>query len=54
VCRGDEWGYFGFGGSTVLLVFEPGKVAFDADLRANSARPLETLIRVGQRIGVAR
>jgi len=54
VClRGDELGYFAFGGSTVILLFEPGKVVWDADLLANSARPLESFIRMGTAIGMS-
>lgn len=51
VKRAEELGYFKFGGSTVLLLFEPGKVEFDDDLVANSDGALETLIRVGMAIG---
>lgn len=25
--KGDEMGYFAFGGSTLLLIFEPGELA---------------------------
>lgn len=54
VRKGDEHGYFAFGGSTVLLLFEPGRVRFDADLLANSyERGLETIVKVGDRIGQA-
>lgn len=51
VKRGDELGYFAFGGSTIILVFEPGKIVWDADLLANSARPLEAYIKMGTSIG---
>ncbi|PGH09435.1 phosphatidylserine decarboxylase [Blastomyces parvus] len=51
VARGDELGYFKFGGSTLLVLFEPGKVAFDSDLAGNSLGALETLVRVGMSIG---
>ncbi len=44
----DEKGYFKFGGSTTVLVFEPGKIEFSADLAQNSAQGKETLIKVGQ------
>jgi phosphatidylserine decarboxylase len=37
----------------VLVLFEPGKIEFDADLLANSAKPLETLVKVGVSIGRA-
>ncbi|KAL1998461.1 hypothetical protein VTN02DRAFT_6128 [Thermoascus thermophilus] len=51
VTRGEELGYFKFGGSTVLLLFEPGMINFDSDLVENSKGALETLIRVGMSIG---
>ncbi|EEQ90919.2 phosphatidylserine decarboxylase [Blastomyces dermatitidis ER-3] len=51
VARGDELGYFKFGGSTLLVLFEPGKIAFDSDLVGNSLGALETLVRVGMSIG---
>lgn len=44
----EEKGYFKFGGSTVVLVFEPGKVKFSEDLVGNSALGRETLVKVGQ------
>lgn len=51
VQRGDEIGYFKFGGSTILLLFEKSKFTFDSDLLNNSNSSVETLIRVGQSIG---
>ncbi|KID85889.1 Phosphatidylserine decarboxylase [Metarhizium guizhouense ARSEF 977] len=51
VKRAEELGYFKFGGSTVLLLFEPGRMVFDDDLADNSSTALETLIRVGMSIG---
>ena len=53
VTRGQNHGFFAFGGSTILVLFQPGTIAFDSDLLANSERPLETYVRVGNRIGVA-
>ncbi|KAL2020916.1 hypothetical protein VTK56DRAFT_7803 [Thermocarpiscus australiensis] len=53
VKRGEELGYFKFGGSTVVLLFEPGKMVFDDDLVDNSNTALETLIRVGMSVGHA-
>lgn len=49
--RGDEKGYFRFGGSTIVLVFRPGAAVFDDDLVAHSAAGIETLVRCGERIG---
>ncbi|KAK9351105.1 phosphatidylserine decarboxylase-domain-containing protein [Lipomyces doorenjongii] len=51
VSRTEELGYFQFGGSTLLLFFQPGKLEFDSDLVSNSKDSLETLIRVGMSIG---
>ncbi|KAI5462682.1 phosphatidylserine decarboxylase-domain-containing protein [Mariannaea sp. PMI_226] len=51
VQRAEELGYFKFGGSTILLLFEPGKLMFDDDLADNASGALETLIRVGMSIG---
>jgi len=51
--KGEPHGYFAFGGSTVLLFFEPGRIKFDADLVANSRKKLETLVKVNERLGTA-
>lgn len=42
--RADEMGYFAFGGSTLVVVFEKGKMNFDRDLLENSDRTVETLV----------
>lgn len=44
VRRGDEIGYFSFGGSTIVALFEPGKVQFDEDILYNSSKSIETLV----------
>jgi phosphatidylserine decarboxylase len=44
VKRAEELGYFKFGGSTILLLFEPGMMKFDEDLVDNSNGALETLV----------
>jgi phosphatidylserine decarboxylase len=54
VLKGEEKGYFRFGGSTVVLLFEKGKVHIDTDLIVNTEKGLETSILVGQRIGIAK
>lgn len=51
VNKGDELGYFQFGGSTIVVLFESDKVKFDEDLVNNSSQALETLVKVGTRIG---
>ena len=45
VKRAEELGYFKFGGSTLLLLFEPGQMRYDDDLVDNSRSALETLVR---------
>lgn len=45
VKRTDELGYFKFGGSTLLVLFEEGTMKFDSDLVDNSNGALETLVR---------
>lgn len=45
VHRAEELGYFKFGGSTLLLLFEQGVMQFDDDLVDNSNGALETLVR---------
>ena len=47
----DEKGYFTFGGSTLILVFAPGAVQFDADLVQHSAEGFETRVLCGETIG---
>ncbi len=49
--RGQEKGFFQFGGSTVVLLFEPGAIAFDSDLVADSAAGLEVHVRTGAGVG---
>ncbi|KAK4698198.1 phosphatidylserine decarboxylase, partial [Phenoliferia sp. Uapishka_3] len=49
--RGEECGYFAFGGSTIVVLFPPKSVVFDPDLVLNSQNSVETLIRMGSRIG---
>ena len=51
VKRGEEIGYFKFGGSTIILLFQKKYFQFDSDLVENSKTCVETLIRMGQSIG---
>jgi phosphatidylserine decarboxylase len=54
VRRGDEKGLFRFGGSTVVLLIEPGRARLDADLVETSGAGLETLVRMGTRVATRR
>jgi len=53
VKKGDELGYFAFGGSTVLVLFKKGTINFDEDLKVNSMKPIETLVKIGSRLGIS-
>ena len=53
VAKGAEKGYFAFGGSSTLTLFEPGAVRLEADLLENSARRIELYARIGSRMGRA-
>jgi len=48
--RGEEKGYFIFGGSTVILMGEKGKWIPDEDLLKNTAKGMETFVRLGDHI----
>lgn len=51
--RGEEKGYFLFGGSTVIVFGEPGAWSPDDDLLKQTALGHETLVRLGERIAQA-
>ena len=51
--KGGEKGFFAFGGSCVITVFQAGRIRFDADLLAQSAQHVEVYTRMGDRLGVA-
>ena len=53
VKKGEEKGYFKFGGSTVVLLFEKNKIRIDEDLLINTLKGYETAIKEGERIGAA-
>lgn len=50
--RGAEKGYFEFGGSTSILLFQAERVRMDEDIAAHSAKGIETIVRYGERVGV--
>ncbi len=49
--KGDEAGYFCFGGSTVVLIFPPDTLQVNPVLVKNSSKGIETRIKMGQSIG---
>ena len=50
--KGDEKGYFKFGGSTVIVVTKAGAVKWDEDIVKNSEEGLETRVLCGEKVGV--
>jgi phosphatidylserine decarboxylase len=54
VRRGQEKGYFQFGGSTLVLLFEPDKIIFDQDLINNTQSNIEVQVQTGTQIGTQR
>jgi phosphatidylserine decarboxylase len=51
VARGDEKGYFQFGGSTVVLLFEKNKIRIDEDILAHTGSGIESLVKAGDPVG---
>ncbi len=49
--KGEEKGYFAFGGSATLTLFEPGRVELAADLLEQSAQQRELYAKVGDHMG---
>ncbi|MDR1891141.1 MAG: archaetidylserine decarboxylase [Puniceicoccales bacterium] len=48
--KGDEKGYFEFGGSTVILIFENGRIQFSDDILENTASGMETYVLMGDEV----
>jgi phosphatidylserine decarboxylase len=49
--KGDRKGFFELGGSTIVLLFEKGRIKLDEDLLANTRNDLETYVLLGDSIG---
>ncbi|MEM9483923.1 MAG: phosphatidylserine decarboxylase, partial [Cyanobacteria bacterium P01_F01_bin.116] len=47
VDKGQEKGHFQYGGSTLVLLFEPEKITFDDDLMQDSAADIEVQVKAG-------
>ncbi len=50
VRKGEEKGFFKFGGSTVVLLFRKNILKVDEDILENSSKNLETTVKVGERV----
>ena len=51
--KGEEKGYFEFGGSTIVLLVKKGTVDIDKDILENSKEGIETIVKYGEAIGNA-
>ena len=49
--KGDEKGYFEFGGSTIILFVKKEKIVIDKDILENSKQGKETIVSCGEKIG---
>ena len=49
--KGDEKGYFSFGGSSLILLFPPNTIQFDKDLLDASSQHVEIRCLMGQSMG---
>lgn len=49
--RGEEKGWFEFGGSTVIQLFKAGTIKPDSDILDYSVKGIETLVKVNERVG---
>jgi len=51
VIRGEEKGRFEFGGSTIIICLEKGSAVIDKDILDNSSNGIETVVKMGEKIG---
>lgn len=51
VQKGEEKGYFKFGGSTVILFLKKGQIKIDEDILKNTEMGIETKINMGEMLG---
>lgn len=49
--RGDEKGFFEFGASTIIMLFEENRIEIDKDILEQSNSEVETRIKYGETIG---
>lgn len=52
--KGQEMGYFAFGGSTIVVLFDPLYFTIATDILQNTRKGLETFVRMGDSIGEER
>ena len=52
--KGEEKGYFEFGGSTIVMLFKKNTIELDHDIIENSKEGIETIVKYGEKIGKAK
>lgn len=49
--RGEEKGYFSFGGSTIIMLYKKDTINMDPDIAENSKTEIETTVLYGEKVG---
>lgn len=49
--KGEEKGYFEFGGSTIIILLKENQVVIDNDILENTNKNKETVVKLGETIG---
>ncbi len=49
--RGEEKGFFEFGGSTIILLIKKDVLKVDSDILGNTKNGIETAVKLGEKIG---
>ncbi|MEN0047311.1 MAG: phosphatidylserine decarboxylase [Bacteroidota bacterium] len=50
--KGDEMGYFAFGGSTIVVLVDRNHLKIDSDILKNTKNRMETFVKMGEKIGI--
>jgi phosphatidylserine decarboxylase len=54
ISKGEEYGYFLFGGSSVLTLFEKDAISIAGDLLESTSRGMELYAKMGQSLGTVK
>ena len=52
--KGDEKGYFEFGGSTIIILLKDDSAIIDSDILEQSKLGIETKVSIGEQIGLVK
>ncbi len=50
ISKGEEMGYFAFGGSTIVILADSNRLSIDADILKNTKEKKETYVKMGETI----